>query len=71
MLSMRARYKVNEKLEIFAKVDNLLDREFETFGLLGEAPSNVDLPIFENMKIPIFLGAAPPRAGFIGLRYRF
>jgi outer membrane receptor protein involved in Fe transport len=68
---LRARYAVNEKFEIFAKVENLFDREFETFGLLGEEPGEVEVPIIEDMTIPIFLGAAPPRAGFIGIRYSF
>lgn len=69
--SLRARYTINDKLEIFAKIENLFDEEFETFGLLGEEPADVELPIFENMEIPIFLGSGPPRAGFIGFRYKF
>ena len=56
---------------IFAKIDNLLDEEFETFGLLGEEPGETQVPVIEEMTIPIFLGAAPPRAGFAGIRYRF
>jgi outer membrane receptor protein involved in Fe transport len=71
VVNLRARYAVNEKFEIFAKVENLFDREFETFGLLGEEPGEVEVPIIEDMTIPIFLGAAPPRAGFIGIRYSF
>ena len=35
-VGMRARYSINEKMEVFAKVDNLLDREYESFGLLGD-----------------------------------
>lgn len=71
VVNLRARYSVNEKLELFAKVENLLDREFESFGLLGEEPGEVEVPIIEDMTIPIFLGAGAPRAGFIGIRYKF
>jgi len=71
VVSLRARYSVSDKLEIFAKIDNLLDEEFETFGLLGEEPGETQVPVIEEMTIPIFLGAAPPRAGFAGIRYRF
>ena len=71
VVTLRARYSINNKLEIFAKVDNLFDAEFETFGLLGEEPGELDVPLIAGMTIPVFLGAAPPRAGFIGIRYRF
>ncbi len=71
VLNLRARYHVNDDFEIFARIDNLLDEDYETFGLLGEEPSEVEVPIIEDLSIPRFLGAAPPRAGFVGLRYRF
>ena len=71
VVTLRARYSISNKLEIFAKVDNLFDAEFETFGLLGEEPGELDVPLIAGMTIPVFLGAAPPRAGFIGIRYRF
>lgn len=70
-LSMRARYSVSEQLEIFAKVDNLLDKEFESFGLLGEEPGELEVPIIEDLTNPVFLGAGAPRAAFLGLRYNF
>lgn len=71
VVGLRARYEMNDRLEFFARIDNLLDREFETFGLLGDEPGEIALPIFEGMTNPIFLGSAPPRAGFIGIRYQF
>lgn len=71
MINLRARFQVSEDFEIFATVHNLLDREFETFGLLGENPGEVEVPIIEDLRIPLFLGAAAPRAGFLGIRYRF
>ena len=49
----------------------MFDEKFETFGLLGEEPGEVEVPIIEDLEVPIFLGAAPPRAAFIGVRYRF
>ncbi|PCI75811.1 MAG: TonB-dependent receptor [SAR86 cluster bacterium] len=70
-VSMRARYSINEKLEVFAKVDNLLDREYESFGLLGEEPGELGVPIIEDFTNPVFLGAGAPRAAFLGIRYKF
>ena len=71
MVSLRARYSVNEKLEVFAKIDNLFDREYESFGLLGEEPAELEVPIIEDLTNPVFLGAGAPRAAFLGLRYNF
>ena len=71
VVNLRARYAFSDQLEIFARVDNLFDDEFETFGLIGESPDESDLPVIEDFSIPLFLGAAPPRAGFIGVRYSF
>ncbi|MBM88701.1 MAG: TonB-dependent receptor [Gammaproteobacteria bacterium] len=71
VVNLRTRYQVSEDLEIFANVLNLFDQEFETFGLLGEEPGEVEVPIIEDLEVPLFLGAAPPRAAFLGIRYRF
>ncbi|MEX0965118.1 MAG: TonB-dependent receptor [Pseudohongiellaceae bacterium] len=70
-VSLRARYGINDQLEIFAKVDNLLDIEYESFGLLGEEPGELEVPIIEDLSNPVFLGAGAPRATFLGLRYNF
>ena len=70
-MNLGARYRVNDRLLVYAQIHNLFDSKFETFGLLGEEPGEVEVPLVEDFEIPIFLGAAPPRAGFLGLRYRF
>ncbi|MEQ8955535.1 MAG: TonB-dependent receptor, partial [Gammaproteobacteria bacterium] len=71
VVNLRARYRFSEDFELFARIDNLLDEDYETFGLLGEEPGEVEAPIIEDFSVPRFLGAAPPRAGYVGLRYRF
>ncbi len=71
MVNLRARYQITENFEVFALVNNLFDEDFETFGLLGEEPNEVEVPIIEDLEVPVFLGAAPPRAGFLGVRYQF
>jgi iron complex outermembrane receptor protein len=71
VVNLRAQYQLTEDFELFARIDNVFDEEFETFGLLGENPSELEVPIIENLTIPRFLGAAAPRAGFVGARYSF
>ena len=53
------------------RIENLFDNEFETFGLLGEEPGELEVPIIENLRNPRFLGAAAPRSAFIGFRVKF
>lgn len=71
VVNLRARYQISEDLEIFANILNLFNEEYESFGLLGEEPGEVEVPIIEDFEIPVFLGAGPPRAAFIGVRYSF
>lgn len=71
IINLRTRYQLSDALEFYARVDNLLDRDYETFGLLGEEPGEVDVPLISEMTIPRFLGAGQPRAAFVGLRVTF
>jgi len=64
VFNVQSRYKLNKNVEFFAKVDNLFDREYETFGLYGEADEAPGLEL-EN---PRFVGAGAPRAGWIGIK---
>ncbi len=64
---LRARYQVNDNVEFYARVSNLFDEDYETFGLLGEEPSEVDVPLFEDFENPRFVGPAAPRAAFVGI----
>jgi len=67
-VNLRARYRINPHVELFARVNNAFDKEYENFGLLGEEPSEVDLPLFENFENPRFTGPGAPRAGFVGIK---
>jgi outer membrane receptor protein involved in Fe transport len=71
VVNFRARYQVTDQFQVFAMVNNVFEEEFETFGLLGEEPNEVEVPIIEDLTVPLFLGPAPPRAGFLGVRYSF
>ena len=69
--NLRLRHEITENLDVYVSIQNLFDRDFETFGLLGEEPNELKVPIIEDLEVPIFLGAAAPRAGFIGISYSF
>ncbi|MEX2375597.1 MAG: TonB-dependent receptor [Dehalococcoidia bacterium] len=66
LVNLRGSYRHNEHIEIFARITNLFDKNYENFGLLGEAPGEI-LPNLPNQS-PVFLGAGAPLGGWIGLR---
>ena len=64
VFNIRGEYRVSDHLSIFAKIDNLFDTNYETFGLLGE-PDEV---LGDEYDDPRFLGPAPPRGAWGGIR---
>lgn len=62
--NLHGEYKINESLTVIAKVQNLFDVEYETFGLLGE-PDEILGPAFDD---PRFLGPGPERGAWVGVR---
>lgn len=64
VVNLHGRYKLTDNLQFFAKVDNLFDSEYNTFGLYGE-PDEAPGFDFED---PRFVGASSPRAGWIGFK---
>ncbi|MBT8447684.1 MAG: TonB-dependent receptor, partial [Gammaproteobacteria bacterium] len=71
VVNLRASYRVSERFELFARVTNLFDEDFENFGLLGEDPTELEpLEGVISNPSPRFLGIGAPRGGWVGLRVR-
>ena len=64
-VNLHAEFRFSKALSMFARIENLLDTKYETFGVLGD-PAEV-FPDFTN---PRFYGAGPPRGAWLGLRLR-
>ena len=64
-VNVRGVYRFNKTFSIFARVNNLLNTDYETFGLLGESDS---VPGFESFTDPRFLSPGAPISGFVGIR---
>ena len=69
VLNLRSSYHVRDDLELFVRVDNLLDQEYSTFGVLAE----VELQLEEapGADDPRFVSPSLPRSAFAGVRFRF
>jgi len=65
LVNLHSRYNLNKHVEFFAKVDNLFDSEYETFGLYGEPD---EAPGLDTLDDPRFVGYGAPRAGWIGIK---
>jgi outer membrane receptor protein involved in Fe transport len=64
IVNLNARYALTRTLSLTARVANLFDTEYTTFGLLGEA----DEVLGDDYEDPRFLSPGAPRAAWIGLR---
>ena len=68
VVNLRGQYRVNQHIELFARINNVFNKNYESFGLLGEEPSEVDVPLFADFDNPRFVGPGAPRAGFVGFK---
>jgi outer membrane receptor protein involved in Fe transport len=66
-LNLRASYRASDNVILFLKIDNSLDRQYETFGQFGE-PDEV---LGDGFDDPRFLSPASPRAAWLGVRMSF
>jgi len=64
LLNVRAEYRFGDRASVFASIDNLLDEEYATFGLFGQA----DEVLGGEFDEPYFVGPGAPRAAWIGFR---
>ena len=66
ILNLRGAWHVSDNLMLFARVENVFDEDYATFGLLGD-PGEV----FAEFTNPRFLGAGPPRGAWVGARVKW
>lgn len=68
LLNARLSWNLNTRLQFSASISNLLDKEYENFGLLGEDPSEL-IPTLQNNS-PRFLGIGAPRAAWLSVKLK-
>jgi iron complex outermembrane recepter protein len=73
VINLDTRYQFGKNLELFARVNNLLDKQYANFGVLAQnfftGPGRTfdgDNPMPEQ-----FRGFGAPRGAWVGLRYRW
>jgi iron complex outermembrane receptor protein len=63
VFNTKAEYKVTKNFAVFGRVDNIFDKNYNSFGVYGQA-SDV-LPGFNDGR---FVSPGAPRAGWVGVR---
>tara|TARA_R110002096_G_scaffold190214_1_gene371216 strand:+ start:11097 stop:13493 length:2397 start_codon:yes stop_codon:yes gene_type:complete len=72
VVNLNSTYKINKTFSLFARVNNLFDTDYETFGLLGEADEVFDgSGSTQAFSDATFLGAGAPINGFVGVTASF
>jgi iron complex outermembrane receptor protein len=66
LLGLQATWDVTPRLQLSARVENLTDKRYASFGTLGEPDE-----VFPGDSDPRFVGPGAPRGGWVGARYRF
>ncbi|MBA2352534.1 MAG: TonB-dependent receptor [Burkholderiales bacterium] len=72
VVNLTTRYRIARDWEIFARIDNLFDREYFNGGALGEntfSAAGAFLTNSEDWTRETFYAPGAPRAGWIGIRY--
>jgi len=66
LVNLRASYQVEERVNVFVRVTNLFDEDYENFGLIGEDPSEIIEGLSDTR--PFFLGPGAERGVWAGIR---
>ncbi len=69
LVNLRSSYQATENVVFFLRVDNLLDTEYDTFGVLAEI--EIELDEAPGAADPRFVSPGAPRGVFAGARFQF
>ncbi len=70
LLNLHASYQADKKLEYFARMTNVFDTRFATYGLMADSIYNAS-GVLADATTSRFVAPGAPRAVLVGLRYRF
>ncbi len=73
VLNLDTRYRIDRNLELFARVDNLFDRRYANFAILGDNVFTGPSQGFDgaNPRSEQFRGHGTPRGAWVGVQYSF
>jgi outer membrane receptor protein involved in Fe transport len=71
LLNVDARWRAMKNVEVFARINNVFDRQYSNFGVLGYNVFANAARTFDpaNPLAEPFLGVGAPRGAWLGVRY--
>ena len=70
LLNLHTNYRVTKGLDYFARLNNVLDRRYETYGLMANSIFNAS-GVDQDVGTSRFVAPGAPRSILVGLHYRF
>ena len=72
LLNLKANYQLQKGLILFAKINNVLDTRYESYGMIGENNFKLDGSRDATQQtVAKFVAPGAPRSYLVGLRYQF
>lgn len=75
ILNLHANYEARKGLDYFARINNVFDTRFESYGLMALSMFNADgsriSGINDGPNVSRFVAPGAPRSVMVGVRYRF
>jgi outer membrane receptor protein involved in Fe transport len=77
LLNLHANYEAQKGLDYFARINNVFDTRFETYGMMAMSMFNADGSLIANgtsttgPNVSRFVAPGAPRSVMVGVRYRF
>jgi outer membrane receptor protein involved in Fe transport len=71
MLNLDTRYDITPRWQVYARVDNVFDRRYANFGILGDNYFTGAGQQFDpaNVRAEQFRGYGAPRGAWVGMQY--
>ena len=70
LVNLHANYQVTKGLDYFARLNNVFDRRYETYGLMANSMFNAS-GVASDVGTSRFVAPGAPRSILVGLHYRF
>jgi len=71
LLNLRLAWQATPAISLVARVDNALDRGYETYGALAETVFDAQGRYAGDGQDAVFVAPGAPRSFYVGLRLRF
>lgn len=71
VFNLRVSYKPSPAWELYAKLNNVLNRRIETFGSLAETSFSANGSYTGSPRDALFVAPGAPRSAFVGVRFRY